>query len=127
MRKIVFMLTTAFFLMACNMQAQDSKSGESTEKSDLILFDKPGNKAPHKSFKVFQVLEKGKALAREQKDQSDVRNGWHFGPVVFLFDSLHYFTDDEIVKTDNFVQIGVYQYLDTSFDKRTVKAYGKIK
>ena len=127
MRKIIFMLTTAFLLTACNLQAQDSNSGESTEKSGLILFEKPGKKAPYKSFKVFQVLERGKALAREQKDQSDVRLGWHFGPVVLVSDSLYYFTDDEIVKTDHFVQIGVYQYIDSSLDKRTVKAYGKIK
>ena len=127
MRRIVFMLTTAFLLTACNLQAQDSNSGESTEKSGLILFEKPGKKAPYKSFKVFQVLERGKALAHEQKDQSDVRLGWHYGPVVCLFDSLHYFTDDEIVKTDGFVQIGVFQYIDSSLDKRTVKAYGKIK
>lgn len=126
MRKIIFMLTTAFLLTACKMQAQDSK-GESTEKSGLILFEKPGKKAPFKSFKVFQVLERGKALAREQKDLSDVRLGLHFGPVVLISDSLYYFTDDEMVKTDHFVQIGVYQYLDSSLDKRTVKAYGKIK
>ena len=52
MRRIVFMLTTAFLLTACNLQAQDSNSGESTEKSGLILFEKPGKKAPYKSFKV---------------------------------------------------------------------------
>ena len=127
MRRIVFMLTTAFLLAACNMQAQDSNSGESTEKSGLILFEKPGKKAPYKSFKVFQVLERGKALAHEQKDQSDVRLGCHSGPVVFISDSLYYFTDDEIVKTDGFVQIGVFQDRDSSLDKRTVKAYGKIK
>ena len=104
MRRIVFMLTTAFLLTACNLQAQDSNSGESTEKSGLILFEKPGKKAP-----------------------SDVRLGCHSGPVVFISDSLYYFTDDEIVKTDGFVQIGVFQYIDSSLDKRTVKAYGKIK
>jgi len=127
MRKIIFMLTTAFLLTACNLQAQDSNSGESTEKSGLILFEKPGKKAPYKSFKVFQVLERGKALAHEQKDQSDVRLGWHYGPVVCLFDSLHYFTDDEIVKTDGFLQIGVYEYITTSEQRKTVKLYGKIE
>lgn len=48
----------------------------------LTLFSKPGEIMPLKSFKVFQVLDKGWALA--ESSEREAKNAWFDKPIVLL-------------------------------------------
>lgn len=109
MKKVVLFIVMAVFVTGCNISGSSSGSTKE-ENEDLVIFDEPGNVIETNSFEVFQVLEKGYALA---KGLSNAKYGWYNGPVYLLKDNSHYFVDEEIVKTPKgkvFRQIGVYSY-----------------
>ena len=115
MKKIVCIMVMllsvmiAVFVTSCN--SGGSSSGFTKEENeDLVIFDEPGNVVETNSFEVFQVLEKGQALA---KGLSNAKYGWYNGPVYLLKDNNHYFVDEEIIKAPKgkvFRQVGVYSY-----------------
>lgn len=88
------------------------------EKPGITLFDEPGERVEAKKFEVFQVINKGAALANSEE------NG-HFygGPVVLLInDEGKLYYDDEIIKVSkgqNARQVGIYQY-STKMGYKTV-------
>ena len=109
MKKVILFIMIAVFVAGCNSGGSSSGTSEE-ENEDLVIFDEPGNVIETKAFEVFQVLEKGYALAN---GLSNAQYGWYNGPVYLLKDNSHYFVDDEIVKTPKgkiFRQIGVYSY-----------------
>lgn len=109
MKKIVLFIMMAVFVTGCNISGSSSGSTKE-ENEDLVIFDEPSNIIETKSFKVFQVLEKGYALA---KGLSNTKYGWYDGPIYLLKDDSHYFVDEEIFKAPKgkvFRQTGVYSY-----------------
>ena len=66
-----------FFVTSCIIVANNSSS-----KDDVIMFDKPRNTIPGKTFKVFQVFSDGSALSSGD-DSSDNNLGL---VVLFLGD-----------------------------------------
>lgn len=109
MKKVILFIMMAIFVAGCNSGGSSSGTSEE-ENEDLVIFDEPGNVIETKAFEVFQVLEKGYALA---KGLSNAQYGRYNGPVYLLKDNSHYFVDDEIVKAPKgkiFWQIGVYSY-----------------
>jgi hypothetical protein len=109
MKKVILFIMMAVFVAGCNSGGSSSGTSEE-ENEDLVIFNEPGNVIETKAFEVFQVLEKGYALA---KGLSNAKYGWYNGPVYLLKDNSHYFVDDEIVKAPKgkiFRQVGVYSY-----------------
>lgn len=109
MKKVILFIMMVVFVAGCNSGCSSSATSEE-ENKDLVIFDEPGNVIETKAFEVFQVLEKGYALA---KGLSNAKYGWYNGPVYLLKDNSHYFVDDEIVKAPKekiFRQVGVYSY-----------------
>lgn len=109
MKKVILFIIMAVFVAGCNSGGSSSGPSED-ENKNLVIFEEPGNVIETKAFEVFQVLEKGYALA---KGLSNAKYGWYNGPVYLLMDSNHYFVDDEIVKAPKgkiFRQVGVYSY-----------------
>lgn len=124
MRKILFIFAAAFLLTSCNTQAQESKSDNIKAEEEclegLILFSEPGEVLNVKSYKVFQVLKKGYALAH---GLSNASYGFYFGPVYLLRTPDHYFYDEEIVKISAKmadIQVGVYKYMTDRGSYKTV-------
>lgn len=109
MKKIVLFILLAVFVTGCINSSSPSEN-KSQKNEDFIIFDEPGDVVETKSFKVFQVLEKGFALAH---GLSDAKYEWYHGPTYLLKDDNHYFTDEEIFKASKgkiFRQVGVYTY-----------------
>ena len=80
----------------------------------LSLFDEPGDVMPLKSFKVFQVLNNGWALAHSSS-KSNPEYGFEFGdPVVYLkpIEGKAYYDDMVLNLSTKKVarQIGTYRY-----------------
>ena len=80
MKKVVLFIMMAVFVTSCNSGGSSSGSTKE-ENEDLVIFDEPGNVVQTNSFEVFQVLEKGYALA---KGLSNAKYGWYNGPVYLL-------------------------------------------
>ena len=108
---MVMLLSVMMAVLVAGCNSGGSSSGTSEEENeDFVIFDEPGNVIETKAFEVFQVLDKGYALA---KGLSNAKYGWYNGPVYLLKDNRHYFVDDEIVKAPKgkiFRQVGVYSY-----------------
>ena len=102
-----------FFVISCIIVANNSS------KDDVVMFDKPRNTVPEKTFKVFQVFSDGSALS--SGDDSSDNN---FGLVVlFLGDESTSYYDDqkiEIPKGKVARQIGNYSYTTNMGVEKTV-------
>ena len=113
---IVGALLTIGFFCLIGSQSTDEGSPESPLYGDsgISLFSEPGDVLSLKSFKIFQVLPNGTALARSA-EKVNVQYKWEYGePVVFLLpeESSTYY-DDQIIKTPSgkvVRQIGIYRY-----------------
>lgn len=109
MKKIFLLTTIVLFVTGCTFTSSSSGNTDD-ENKDLVIFDQPGDIIKTNTFKIFQVLDKGYALA---KGLTNAKYEWYDGPVYLLKDDSHYFTDDEIFKAQKgqaFRQIGVYTY-----------------
>ena len=102
-----------FFVISCIIVANNSS------KDDVVMFDKPRNTVPGKTFKVFQVFSDGSALS--SGDDYSVNN---LGlDVLFLGDESTSYYDDqkiEIPKGKVARQIGNYSYTTNMGVEKTV-------
>lgn len=102
-----------FFVISCIIVANNSS------KDDVVMFDKPRNTVPGKTFKVFQVFSDGSALS--SGDDYSVNN---LGlDVLFLGnESTSYYDDQkiEIPKGKVARQIGNYSYTTNMGIEKTV-------
>ena len=102
-----------FFVISCIIVANNSS------KDDVVMFDKPRNTVPGKTFKVFQVFSDGSALS--SGDDYSVNNlGLN---VLFLGDESTSYYDDqkiEIPKGKVARQIGNYSYTTNMGIEKTV-------
>lgn len=91
------------------------------ENENLKLFDEPGDVIESSSFKVFQALDKGLALANAKEDKDD---DMYLGVTCLLFNKDgKYYYDEEIVKVPQGKvarQIGVFKYESRAEMERTV-------
>lgn len=90
------------------------------EKAGITMFDEPGDNVRAEKFRVFQVIDKGAALA--DMDMS--------GPVVLLINNEgKFYYDDEIIqvpKGHSARQVGIYEY-STKMGYKTVPVIKIIK
>ena len=102
-----------FFVISCIIVANNSS------KDDVVMFDKPRNTVPEKTFKVFQVFSDGSALS-----SGDDSSGNNLGlDVLFLGDESTSYYDDqkiEIPKGKVARQIGNYSYTTNMGVEKTV-------
>lgn len=102
-----------FFVISCIIVANNSS------KDDVVMFDKPRNTVPGKTFKVFQVFSDGSDLS--SGDDYSVNN---LGlDVLFLGDESTSYYDDqkiEIPKGKVARQIGNYSYTTNMGIEKTV-------
>lgn len=102
-----------FFVISCIIVANNSS------KDDVVMFDKPRNTVPGKTFKVFQVFSDGSALS-----SGDDSSGYNLGlNVLFLGDESTSYYDDqkiEIPKGKVARQIGNYSYTTNMGVEKTV-------
>lgn len=102
-----------FFVISCIIVANNSS------KDDVVMFDKPRNTVPGKTFKVFQVFSDGSTLS-----SGDDSSGNNLGlDVLFLGDESTSYYDDqkiEIPKGKVAKQIGNYSYTTNMGVEKTV-------
>lgn len=102
-----------FFVISCIIVANNSS------KDDVVMFDKPRNTVPGKTFKVFQVFSDGSVLS-----SGDDSSGNNLGlDVLFLGDESTSYYDDqkiEIPKEKVARQIGNYSYTTNMGVEKTV-------
>jgi hypothetical protein len=102
-----------FFVISCIIVANNSS------KDDVVMFDKPRNTVPEKTFKVFQVFSDGSTLS-----SGDDSSGNNLGlDVLFLGDESTSYYDDqkiEIPKGKVARQIGNYSYTTNMGVEKTV-------
>ncbi len=102
-------------------QEEGNSPAEQKETEGLTLFDEPAEALETSRFEVFQVLDKGLALAR-------CENSFHLtpplfdGPTVLLVDDEKYYYDGQVVSVPQGSEaqhVGIYHYA-TSFKKMTI-------
>lgn len=102
---IILTIVTLFFIGANIIQEQEEEDQKTT------MFEEPGDVIDVKSFKVFQVVEEGKALVNGESESS---SGLYIGAVYMLTnDEGKLYYDDEIVKVPKGKearQIGIFEY-----------------
>ena len=102
---IILTIVTLFFIGANIIQEQEEEDQKTT------MFEEPGDVIDVKSFKVFQVVEEGKALVHGESESS---SGLYIGAVYMLTnDEGKLYYDDEIVKVPKSKearQIGIFEY-----------------
>ena len=97
------------------------QTDEASQNIDGIILS-TSSSAPvnGKSYKVFQSLQEGYALANTL---SDSKYKWYYGTTVLLHKKGKYFYDEEIIdvlKGEEDRQIGVYRYYTTNDQLKTV-------
>ena len=96
----------------------------------LVYFDKPGKVIESEySFRVIQVVDENSAIVVEQ----DISSIFGFGLTALLVHNNAYFYDNqeiEIGKKQQFRQVGVYIYMTTEGEQKTIpviKIFNKNK
>lgn len=95
-------------------------SGKNTVNSGITLFEKEGECVSNNSFKVFQVLDTGDALANEIEPGLSVATGV---TVLFLNNSEISYYDDQVINISAgkcAKQIGIFKYNSNAGIERTV-------
>ena len=103
------------FLFAFMFSSQKETSVK--EDSGLTMFEQPGDVITEKSFKVFQALEQGAALADGEK-------GYNTTTFLLVNDEGKYYYDHEIVKVPSGKvarQVGIFKYTSKGGLDRTVR------
>ncbi len=95
-------------------------SGKNTVNNGITLFEKEGECVSCNSFKVFQVLDTGDALANEIEPGLSVATGI---TVLFLNNGQASYYDEQVINIPTgscAKQIGIFKYPSKSFGERTV-------
>lgn len=101
------------FLFAFMFSSQKETSVK--EDSGLTMFEQPSDVITEKSFKVFQALEQGAALAKGEKGDMTT--------FLLVNDEGKYYYDHEIVKVPSGKvarQVGIFKYTSRGDGDRTV-------
>ena len=118
---IVLTVLTLFIIgkIAENSIKVESDEPEQTEAEESMnrygpsFFNEPGETFDFKSVKVFQVLEKGVALALVGEKMKYINDISYTGMTVLIEDKDALFYDNQIIKVSKnqvFKQIGIYRY-----------------
>lgn len=104
---IILTIVTLYFIgTSIQQQLQQEEDDQKT-----TMFEVPGDVIDVKSFKVFQVVEEGKALVHGESESS---SGLYIGAVYMLTnDEGKLYYDDEILKVSKGKearQIGIFEY-----------------
>lgn len=94
--------------------------GKNTVNSGITLFEKEGECVSCNSFKVFQVLDTGDALANEIEPGLSVATGV---TVLFFNNGETSYYDDQVIKISDgkcAKQIGIFKYKSNAGMERTV-------
>lgn len=95
-------------------------SGRNTVNNGITLFEKEGECVSSNSFKVFQVLDTGDALANEIEPKFSVATGV---TVLFLNNGQASYYDDQVINIPAGKcarQIGIFKYKSNARMERTV-------
>lgn len=115
---IILTIVTLFFIGANIIQEQEEEDQRTT------MFEEPGDVIDVKSFKVFQVVEEGKALVHGESESS---YGLYIGAVYMLTnDEGKLYYDDEILKVSKGKearQIGIFEY-ESKLGKKRFLLFG---
>ena len=96
-------------------------SSSESNVEGLTILDKPGKTMDVQTYKVFQVIEGGHALATSAISETA---NWFIGPTVLIYgnEKTNYY-DDLILKAgknQEYRQVGIYQYITKDGDSKTV-------
>ncbi len=97
-------------------------AGGSSTYNGITLFEKEGECISKNSFKVFQVLESGDALANELEQGFSISLSTGL-TVLFLSENGQSYYDDQVIKIPSgkcAKQIGVFKYPTKSGIEKTV-------
>lgn len=100
------------FIMLLVGGVVSSNSKEYSDNNGIELFEKEGDCVSENSFKVFQVLDSGDALANEmgQGFEADIPTGL---TVLFLKENGRSYYDDQLIRVPSgkcVKQIGTFRY-----------------
>lgn len=99
------------FAVLCFVGTAYQQQQQQEEDNQTTMFEEPGDVIDVKSFKVFQVVEEGKALVHGESESS---SGLYIGAVYMLTnDEGKLYYDDEILKVSKGKearQIGIFEY-----------------
>lgn len=101
-------------------------TGENSTHNGITLFEKEGECISENPFKVFQVLDSGKALANEVKQgyTTLISTGL---TVLFLNEDGQSYYDNQVIKISSgkcAKQIGIFKYSTQSGMEKTVPVVG---
>lgn len=99
-------------------------AGRNSTYNGITLFEKEGECISENSFKVFQVLNSGEALANEVKQGYLIPTGL---AVLFLNEDGQSYYDDQVIKIPLgkcAKQIGIFKYSAKSGMEKTVPIVG---
>ncbi|HEY9544035.1 hypothetical protein [Prevotella sp.] len=110
------------FIMLLVGGVVSSNSKEYSDNNGIELFEKEGDCVSENSFKVFQVLDSGDALANEmgQGFEADIPTGL---TVLFLKENGRSHYDDQLIRVPSgkcAKQIGTFRYSTKSDIEKTV-------
>jgi hypothetical protein len=103
----------------------DTSEVAGTHIVGLTLFEEPAECLSTRSFEVFQVIDKGVALAREIKSTNSYGNITSDLLVLLINDEGIYYYDDQVVKVPTgkcMRQVGIYQYTTKLEIEKTIPA-----
>ena len=112
-------LTIGFLLVVAMVRANNGGIND-----DIVLFEQPQQEIKAKSFRIFQVLPNGCALAHaEETDSSDVG----YMTVLFLADEGYSYYDEQVLHVpagQRARQIGAFRYTTRNDFVKTVPVVG---
>lgn len=117
-------ITGVLLVLLCVLVRWTSAENSNSDDPGISMFDSPGEKMELKSFRVFQVLSDGSALAESSKKiKVDYRSDYS-NPIVYFLpeEGVAYYDDQEIRIPTNKVarQIGIYKYTTKGNTLKTV-------
>ena len=117
-------ITGVLLVLLCVLVRWTSAKNSNSDDPGISMFDSPGEKMELKSFRVFQVLSDGSALAESSKKiKVDYRSDYS-NPIVYFLpeEGVAYYDDQEIRIPTNKVarQIGIYKYTTKGNTLKTV-------
>lgn len=120
MKNKIITILMLFAFVCPNILLANNSSTKEDDESPLIFFETPISYENKKetSFKVFQVLFEGGALAMERSDNT--YSEIYLGKVVFLAQAGCHFYNDQIVVVKKPVMVGTFTYTTKSGSDKTV-------
>lgn len=108
----VLLMTVIGILTMDSTRNSQSYPQSNSSNDEIIMFSEAEECFSKKKFKVFQVLDSGRALANELSFSSEEIEMYHGVSVLFVSEGRHFY-DDEIItvpKGKCVRQIGIYKY-----------------